>query len=375
MPFDILPQALRETVYRLRHIWHARDIVTGGSHLTFSQLLNKYNPCRCSEPKDYVYSLLGLAPSSSAIHQLIQPDYTSEMSIEDVFRDATAAAILEDQSLNVLCLVRRHSDHNLGNIPRPLPIQNSWVGDWSCVRVIRPLIEPDNAEQLYAAYKSGCFSNEESLALKDIGVLKVRGAIFDKLDVVKKETNPLTEGWEEDVKSWEPPNIQGYHYPSGEDAVDAFWRTLIMDDSFASFYKVHERLTPQRTDEYRDLYLRWRYGRVGDLKEDGRSFAQCVLWGPALNTLAGWTFAVMRNGYFARVQPDAKQDDMVVLLQGSAVPVILRPVNIAEYRQEGDRIQVDSAWRLIGTAYVHGIMDGEAVTNGLLLPEQDFHIV
>ncbi|KAI1738198.1 heterokaryon incompatibility protein-domain-containing protein [Xylaria scruposa] len=375
MPFDLLPPVLREPVYRLRHIWHAREIKTGGRHLTFSQLLNKYNPCRCSVTKDYTYSLLGLASSSSAINQLIQPDYSSETSIEDVFRNTTAAAILEDQSLNVLCLVRRHSDHHFGNKPRPLPMKSSWVGDWSCVRVIRPLIEPDNTEQLYAAYKPGHFSREENLAFKDFGILKVRGAIFGKLESINAEVNHFLEGWERDVKSWEPSDIRNYQYPSGEDAVNAFWRTLIMDDSFAPFYKAHERLTPPRMDEYRDLYLQWRYETGHSSKEGGRSFAQCLRWGPKLNTLAGWTFAVMSNGYFARVQPDAKKGDVVVLLQGSAVPFVLRPVNITEYKKEGRCVQVDDAWRLVGTAYVHGIMDGEAVLNGLLSPEQDFYIV
>ncbi|KAI0858993.1 heterokaryon incompatibility protein-domain-containing protein [Xylaria cubensis] len=375
LAFDLFPQDLRKPVYLLRHIWHARETIIGGRHLTFSQLLNKYNPCRCSVTKDYTYSLLGMAPTSSAIHQFIQPDYGSETSIEDVFRNTTAAAILEDQNLNILCLVRRHSDHHLGNIPRPLPMQNSWVGDWSCQRVIRPLIEPDNAKQLYAAYKPGNFSKEENLALKDLGVLKVRGAVFGKLDVVKEEANPFAERWEEDVRSWEPSDIQSYHYPSGEDAVNAFWRTLIMDDSFAPFYKVHERLTPPKMEEYRDLYLQWRSERGHDPKEGGRSFAQCIRWGPKLNTLAGWTFTVLTNGYFTRVQPDAKKGDVVVLLQGSAVPFVLRPVNITEYKQGGGSVQVDDAWRLVGTAYVHGIMDGEAVVNGLLLPEQDLNIV
>ncbi|TGJ81098.1 hypothetical protein E0Z10_g7657 [Xylaria hypoxylon] len=375
IPFDVLPPALRGSVYKLRHVWHARQIIIGGNHLSFSQLLNKYNPCRCAEPKDYVYSLLGLAPSSTAIHQLIQPDYASATSSEDVFRGATAAAILEDQNLNILGLVRRHSDHNLDNIPRPLPIQNSWVGDWSCVRVIRPLIEPDNPKQLYNAYKSGRFTREQNLAHKDIGVLKLRGAIFDKLDIVKEETKPLNEGWEEDVKSWEPSDIQSYHYPSGEDAVNAFWRTLIMDDSFAVFYRVHERLTAQQTDEYRDLYLRWRYDRGSGLDKDGRSFAQCIHWGPEMNTLAGWTFAVTSSGYFARVQPDAKPGDMVVLLQGSTVPVILRSVDLTEYGQARHSVQADSFWTLIGTAYVHGIMDGEAMIDEMISLEQYFYII
>ncbi|KAI0428731.1 heterokaryon incompatibility protein-domain-containing protein [Xylaria sp. FL1042] len=376
-PFDLLPPVLRNTAYRLRHIWHAREITHQGSYLTFSQLINKYNPCRCSETKDYIYSLLGLARPSTPIHELIYPDYTERTSTEDVFRDATAAAILEDQNLNVLCLVRRHSEHNVDEMSRPLPLRLSWVGDWSCVRVIRPLIEPDSIKQPYTAYLPGSFTYEDNLALKDVGVLKIRGAIFDYLGIVQKEVDPLSEGWEEGVKSWEPLDIERYQYPSGEDAVNAFWRTLIMDDCFASFHKVHERLGSQQVAEYRDLYLQWRFGALGDKRQpDELSFATCIRWGPALNTLAGWTFGVTRKGYFARVQPDVQEGDITTLVRGSAVPFILRSVDITDYMPDAkDLVPAGKAWRLMGTAYVHGIMDGEAITQKTLSPEQDFYLV
>ncbi|KAI0150179.1 heterokaryon incompatibility protein-domain-containing protein [Xylariaceae sp. FL1272] len=374
-PFDTLPQSLRTVAYRLRHIWHARNIRSMGRNLTFSQLLNKYNPCRCSEIKDYVYSLLGLAQRTSAIHRFIQPDYTDTTSTEDVFRNATASAILEDQNLNVLCLVRRYSCHNPDNITSPVAISNSWVGDWSCVRVIRPLIEPDDAKQLYSAYKPGRFSEQDNLDLKDIGVLKVYGAVVDTLDAVSVEANPLSEDWEACVQSWEPSNIQVYQYPSQESAEDAFWRTLIMDDCFAPFHRKHERVVSSHMDDYRELYRRWRYHDGDNHPDDNRSFADCIRWGAGLNTLAGWTFATTKKGFFARVQPDAEEGDMVVLLQGSSVPFVLRPFTELDHRNVKEPTLVENALKMIGTAYVHGIMDGEAVTNGLLSTQQAFHLV
>jgi hypothetical protein len=371
-PFDILPGALRHLAYRLRHIWHARQIIIEGERLSFSQLLNKYNPCRCSEPKDYVYSLLGLAAPFTAIHQLIQPDYTTETSTEEVFRDATAATIIEDQNLNILCLVRRHWDHSIDSPPRLLSVKTSWVGDWSCVRAIRPLIEPDNSEQLYSVYESGSFSEEDNLLHKNDGILRTHGAIFDTLGVVRPQVSPLAQDWEHKVQSWEPPNIQTYQYPTGEDPIDAFWRTLIFDDGFTLFHQIHARLTLQQKDEYRKLYLQWRYGVFDSNRLDSRSFARSIRWSPLLQ---GWTFAVTRKRYFARLQPDAESGDVVVLLRGGAVPFILRPVINNDLGEKGDVIHKGGAWRLIGTAYVHGIMDGEAMASMTLSAEQDFYIV
>jgi hypothetical protein len=53
------------------------------------------------------------------------------------------------------------------------------------------------------------------------------------------------------------------------------------------------------------------------------------------------------RGYVALVPGKARLGDVIVLLEGGIVPFILRP-------------REDSRWELIGEAYVHGIMRGEA---------------
>ncbi|KAK4949812.1 hypothetical protein LTR10_011654 [Elasticomyces elasticus] len=67
--------------------------------------------------------------------------------------------------------------------------------------------------------------------------------------------------------------------------------------------------------------------------------------------------------------PDAKVGDQVCVLYGCSVPVILRRLAVSEGKL---------CWKLVGDAYVHGVMDGEAIRDAsseeLGTREQDFEI-
>ncbi|PMD37306.1 hypothetical protein L207DRAFT_492715 [Hyaloscypha variabilis F] len=68
----------------------------------------------------------------------------------------------------------------------------------------------------------------------------------------------------------------------------------------------------------------------------------------AESTLTTRRLLVTDKGYIGVVDHKAQKGDIIVVLYGSSVPLILRP------RNEGGFI-------LIGEAYVHGIMQGEAM--------------
>lgn len=56
------------------------------------------------------------------------------------------------------------------------------------------------------------------------------------------------------------------------------------------------------------------------------------------------------NGYLCLVPAAAVEGDLIVLAKGGRVPLVLRP----DKQNEGDRY-----WKVVGEAYVQGIMDGE----------------
>lgn len=370
---DGLPYHMRRGIWRLRHLWHTRERLNDpAADPTLLQILNKFNPCKCFLPKDSLYAVLGMA--SNVVRQLILPDYSEDTTLEDVFRQATIACILEQQNLDVLSHVRRWADYSkhthYGEIARPPATETSWAGEWSTGRIIRPLVEPDLAVQLYAAAPAalGCFT-KDNLVLQSgsTHILKLDGILFDTLHEVAELINPYEPGWESLVHRWEPERLDTYKYPTGENAIDAFWRCLLSDLTYAKFYPDHKRNTPEHIEDYRRLFLEWS-GRSGIPEEDNagrvgrddRSFKDCLEWGSNFNSLQGWTFATTTKGYFVRCQPDAIPGDHVAFVYGSVVPLILRAVEPPmDVRGGPDGKKIGPALRLVSSAYVHGLMDGE----------------
>jgi hypothetical protein len=66
------------------------------------------------------------------------------------------------------------------------------------------------------------------------------------------------------------------------------------------------------------------------------------------------------KGYVGIARPQSQVGNSIVLIQGASVPIILR-------RCEGD-------YRVIGEAYVHGIMDGEFWEAQDEATMQEFHL-
>lgn len=241
---DGLPYHMRRGLWKVRHLWHTREGLNDSATApNLFQILNKFSPCKCALPKDNIYAVLGM--TSALVTKMIQPDYSENTTLEDVFRQATVACILEQQNLDVLSQIRRWTEYSgythYGDIPKPPAMVTSWAGEWSTGRIIRPLLEPDLAVQLYAAAPpaSGSFSNDIVFMSGSTHVLRLRGILFDTLEEVAQQINPYESGWESQVKRWEPGSLENYKYPTGESSIDAFWRSLVHDLTYATFYPDH----------------------------------------------------------------------------------------------------------------------------------------
>ncbi|EKG09890.1 Heterokaryon incompatibility [Macrophomina phaseolina MS6] len=68
-------------------------------------------------------------------------------------------------------------------------------------------------------------------------------------------------------------------------------------------------------------------------------------------------FAISEDGSYVMAPTEAEKGDRVVVLKGAKTPVLLRRTKRKEMQKEDEE-----AWVLIGACYVHGLMDGEALT-------------
>ena len=69
--------------------------------------------------------------------------------------------------------------------------------------------------------------------------------------------------------------------------------------------------------------------------------------------VVGRCFCVVGDEYMGLAAPLAREGDVVVVLYGGNVPSVLR--SILSPRND------EQLWELVGEAYVHGIMEGEAL--------------
>jgi hypothetical protein len=81
-----------------------------------------------------------------------------------------------------------------------------------------------------------------------------------------------------------------------------------------------------------------------------------LLYESLCGMLPNQAFFVTVKGYIGVGPPDARSGDQVWILCGGQVPFVLR-----ETQQESTAFDGACERSLVGDAYVHGIMDGEAV--------------
>ena len=139
-------------------------------------------------------------------------------------------------------------------------------------------------------------------------------------------------------------------YPTGEDAVNAHWRTLVGNrsvftqeapDSFPKIYPTMRE--PLRRKQARDL----GYDRDGKIYTAVWPYLQRLL-----KTFELMKFCVTEKGDIGLCAEGTQLGDMIYILLGLHTPYILRQCdNRPNY------------FRLVGQCYIHGITKGEALVS------------
>jgi len=80
----------------------------------------------------------------------------------------------------------------------------------------------------------------------------LRGIIFSKVLQRERNINVLDLDWPAKVRKWEPSDLQEKLYPTGEDRMDSYWRTLLWDIGSG------DRLSQEDMQKYRKSFLDWR---------------------------------------------------------------------------------------------------------------------
>lgn len=297
-----------------------------------------------TDPRDRIFALLGLlrskAKEDSKLDHCLTPDYTK--THWRVYREATKLAMETEETLEVL----QYKNHlNCSELP-------SWVPDfskhWSH---LFPTLGPDHWHDWSASGNLRTPLEVRFRVSLDLETLYANGAFVDSIErvvnlqrvdtTIRDVIHEVHSAVFDSVGNNSDPTLSGSRY-----LIDAIWRSLIGNRSA-------ENALPANSD-FRDLYLALVEHSTqsvierSDSEVDFRPFTDSVLQAVRISAGSPYRrFIISKKGLLGLGTPDCQHGDSICILSGYKMPVILRPLR--KYH------------RLLGSAYVHGIMHGEGI--------------
>lgn len=293
----------------------------------------------CSNPRDYVYGLLGMARYLAP-----NPDYSAP--VRQVYTDATLVVIKKTGKLNILSFARdRFSEYGLP----------SWASDWS--RSNEANANPDANPTLLVfmngthAYRASGDTISDALP-STIDRMGVSGFRFDTIS----EVSEVAMGWYDDDGKTVDEIIGCYEefldiplntsrpYVTGGTLESAFWRTMVVD-------RIHEPMSTYRratTEDVQNLKL-WRKSistpRSSEtpIPHDSESLSYSVV-----SALRHRCLFRSNNGLMGLARVGVQPGDILCVFLGADVLYVTREAE-------------NTATQLVCEAYVHGRMYGELI--------------
>ncbi|KAK4064350.1 hypothetical protein Trihar35433_7867 [Trichoderma harzianum] len=281
--------------------------------VSFTKVLHIGRRFEATDHRDYVFAFLGhpsaLNPQTSEI--LLNPDYNK--SLLDVYYE-TACALLKTAELSfILSCVDRNQETLDSDFP-------SWVPHWNLAK---------NGFILDTITWAGLATTESDFSTHPVG---------DNRPVVEQIWQDLVAN--EDAATQYPP----------EDKVEAFSLTLVANAAQA------DQKPSELADEHRQGFRGYCAKFGCTIQDVGVEVAKSESW--RFERGAAWAAHNRRvfrtkTGYYGLAHRLIREGDVCCVFPGLRVPFVLRPVG-----RNGGGL----AYKLVGDAYVHGVMRGEALT-------------
>jgi hypothetical protein len=293
------------------------------------------------DPLDRVYALMGMPPFAKM--NPWEADY--HKSRLELYREVTERCILELDDLEVLSFVQ-HIEEVENDFP-------SWVPHWDQ----QPAINHINASPFFNWRTSGetRVSAKFKIASSD---MRIEGIVFD---IVDAKTNINIWRWFHSEKYvmkshpvlevWKSQKSFPTAYITGEALMEAYAKTFSAGTDFDN-----KKSTDNREGFMSDFlaYITQllevsneQINQYPELKDKTLSKGYHRYERRAYNCCWNRSYFTTKKGYMGIGSNALETGDIVYVLFGGKVPYILRPKN--------------GYYQLVGDAYVHGIMEGEAI--------------
>ncbi|TQW00411.1 hypothetical protein V2A60_001496 [Cordyceps javanica] len=348
----------------------------------FSEVLHWARVHLSTDPRDYVYSLLGHPSAMVDGRLLIEPVYT--ISTADVYTSLVVNIIHRTRSLHILAFV----DH--GEAPNPMGLP-TWVPDWHALNLVAPLRCPTRAASI--EYRSVAVDDRSG----KIPILRCHGtlistlrafsgmivpkelAITDYATEVKKQLPFLLDHIYAQLILTQPAETR----PTPDSFISAV--SFILTGAFRGTSGAGSG--PARDQQRADC-------AAHAVKAEGLRAARAAQPGPFFGSISSeeasqvralaatgcatqmvqdmtWTSMcrrvfITRDGQLGLGPRTVAIDDVVAVLPGSKYPLLLRQRSASN----------ECEYELVGPALLYGFMDNEVGTAPAgVFVEKDFKLV
>lgn len=337
-----------------------------GTKQSFLEIYRKGGDFECTDPRDRIYAVLGLAENNLGI----EPDYNKPL--QDILVNFVESHINHFKDLDILEIGSLHTRDAKTCAHPPLasllpvsPLQASPMPSWApdlahSYTFPNPVDQQGNRPGYHAGLKGFVKGAPE---LDGQGKLTLWGVSLDKVQSVS-ETTSVTGWFPNQYRSMllkTLPSDLSIPYFNGNNKFDAYWRTLVFDNDSRDDFR---RLRPSELQIYREaarsILQPWWWSALASV------FSALFFWQWHMQLeevkLAmtsrfdsgkrRFYFGLTEEGYMAMLPQGTQLGDVVAILYGGKAPFILRPSPEPE----------SDTYLLVGPAYVHGFMDGEAIS-------------
>ncbi len=358
----------------IRSISRIRSTIERQSSMELIELLYYSAKSDATLAKDKIFALLGMADTATQL--ALSGMYRRE--VQDTFVAATRFLFSQRDPLRVLY----HA--GIGH-PRKTPGLPSWTVDWS---------SPSGSRNFWSIpellpYRASGASVLQLSVHPTLPLIEIRGQRIDEMgerygrvwyDIAMDETSSLREkaqnrmlAQQDAISIINSLESTGGLYRNGQSREEALWRTLIGDrgggtrpapsyyrESYEASQRIFavargtilgEELSNNILDEiYPGIPREHLPAKVQADDVTARKFHEGMGGG-----LHQRKFALSKKeGYFMLVPELAKPGDLICIFVGAQTPFLVRQV--------GGNGMGDQRYELVGECYVHGIMDGEVVS-------------
>jgi len=297
---------------------------------------------QATDPRDKVFALLGIAADTKALG--LHPDYRK--SCEEVYTDL-ARTLIQNGYIELLSLCE---------FPKQISSLQSWVPDWSCDNYRSPLQQRslDRSAQPLTTILEPRFSASGMNYTRDLKDSHMIGWNMPLLlpAAYLGEVQRLGMSWEReaigrwlhDLRSLSTLISDASKLPSVRE--QAIWRTAVADQ------EIRQGIKKPRLSEGKIRTIHEALKNEDLTVVDAQKLIDAGLsdYCQQIQVIARDRRPLLASGGFLGIGPhETEPGDLIFILLGAGVPYIMR-----RRSQEGKL-------RLIGEAYVHGIMDGEAM--------------